>query len=260
MSSKEMVHHSAAVCGRQTEYVVLGEGEPVLFIHGAGIIGGWEFARHWANDYTVICPYQMGWGETESPSLDATVDDYVRQNIALMHQLGYERFHLIGFSMGGWIASTLAAKHPDLVKKLVLIAPAGYWHPEHPTADFFNIPPSEVLEYLAADPQVLLRYLPPPSDPLMQQVQQYRSDSAFAQLAWDLLGAGTHMDLVAQVRAPSLLVWGQADRVIPFSQAAVWQQTLDDVRLYAIADVGHYPFLEHPETSNVIHDFLGRKK
>ena len=241
---------------RDTQVVVMGQGEPVLFIHGAGIIGGWEFASVWAQKFQVICPYQMGWGGTTSPPLDAGLDDFVSHNLALMDYLGHERFHLIGFSMGGWIASTLAAQNNERIRKLVLVAPAGYWAEEHRPADLFSIDPAQVLDYLAADPSMLLRHLPPPEDPIAAKVEQYRNDSAFSLLAWDRLGSTEYLKTLQTIRAKCLLVWGKKDRMVPFSQAELWVTSIPGAVLHGIADVGHYPFLERPDSVNVVHEFL----
>lgn len=250
------VLNSVRLGALQTQYMVFGAGEPVLFIHGAGIIGGWDFALPWGGDFQMICPFQTGWGGSDPAPLGATIDDFVDQNLRLLDHLGIESCHVIGFSMGGWIASTLAARHPERVRKLVLVAPAGYWSADCPPTDLFAIDPSQILDYLAADPQVLLKYFPPQADPIPSKIELYRNDSAFAQLAWDKLGSEDHLRVVSYIRAETLLLWGEQDRIIPFSQAHLWQAAIKGARLTALKVTGHYPFLEHVEATGIVRDFI----
>lgn len=253
---KDLLAHNIQLNDRIADYRDFGSGTPVLFIHGAGIIGGWDFARQWANDFRMICPHQPGWRGTDELGLGANINDYVEWNIALLDALNIESCHVIGFSMGGWIASTLAAYYPDRIRRLVLVAPAGYWVQECPPADLFAIDPSEILTYLAADPTALLPYFPPADDPISAQVEQYRNDSAFAQLAWERLGYTDHLRTLRRIKASTLLIWGKADRVIPFSQAPYWQEAIRDVELAALDRTGHYPFLEHTEAAAMVRKFL----
>ena len=248
--------HFADLPTGRTAYLDFGTGTPVLFIHGAGLIGGWDFARDWGAEHRMICPYQAGWGPSDDPAPGARVDDYVAQMIALLDHLGLERCDVVGFSMGGWIASTLAARHPDRVGKLVLVAPAGYWSKDTPAADLFAIPGAEILSYLAADPATLLPYFGEAPDPVAVATEIYRNDSAFAQLAWEKLGHERHLDLVARITAPTLLIWGEKDAIIPFSQAPLWQSALGGAALCALPETGHYPFLETETAAQALLAFL----
>lgn len=255
-TSNDLAAKALRLMGRRADYLDFGSGEPVLFIHGAGIIGGWDFAQAWADDFRMICPHQPGWRGSEDLAPGATIDDYVEWNLALLDGLGIENCHVVGFSMGGWIASTLAARHPERVRRLILVAPAGYWAQECPPADLFAIDPAEILNYLAADPAVLLPYFPPVEDPIPPQVEQYRNDGAFAQLAWDRLGDRDHLRTLRHIKAPTLLLWGEADRIIPFSQASRWQEAIRGAKLAPLEETGHYPFLEHAMAADIVRHFL----
>src|ERR1700760_160519 len=157
--------HTISVNGVKVVYLTAGSGDPLVYFHGAGTWHGFDFAAPWASRYRVIIPYHPNWGESgDAPEL-ATVNDYMLHYMDFFDQLGLERFHLVGLSMGGRFAATFAIEHGHRVRKLVVIDPAGLDVPDHPMGNFSHLPPSEIPKMLVEDFEVLRPHLPTAPDP-----------------------------------------------------------------------------------------------
>src|SRR4029077_4645613 len=129
-----------------------------------------------------------------------------------------------------WIAANFAADHGERVRSLVLVSPVGLRVDEHPTTDLLSIPDAEVVGRLTEDMSVFEGHVPTPPTPEFL-ADRYREATSAARVMWarpyDLkLHRWLH-----RVRMPALLVWGEADRLIPAEQAAVWAELLPDAEV-----------------------------
>ena len=86
-----------------------GSGEPLLFLHGAGTVSGFNFSASWARKFKVYLPYHPGFGESADSAAITSIDDYVLHYLELLDHLELDKVRLVGLSMGGWIAATLLA-------------------------------------------------------------------------------------------------------------------------------------------------------
>src|SRR5262252_11143937 len=127
------------VDGTRTVVYTAGRGEPLVFFHGAGTIDGFDFAEPWADRFRVIVPYHPGFGESADDPAITDIHDYVMHYLDLFDALKIDTMHLVGLSMGGYLAAKFASEHGQRVKNLVLIAPYGLHVPEHPTVDVIAI-------------------------------------------------------------------------------------------------------------------------
>ena len=113
----------------RTRYLESGEGPPVLLLHGAGFIPGADAWRvtipALATRYRVIAPDALGWGPGDQLDLDYSFGYMVDSLREMQDALGLERTHVVGHSMGGWLASLLAYESPERVDSLVLVASGG---------------------------------------------------------------------------------------------------------------------------------------
>ena len=153
------------VNGAEVKLLTAGSGDPVVIFHGAGTFSGFDAALALADKYRVIVPYHPGWGMSgDAPWLNS-LHDYVVHYLDLFDQLGLNKVRLIGFSMGGWLASKFAIEHTHRLHKLVLVAPAGLDVDTHSMADFSKLTPPEIFARLTADPSILAKHIPmPPPD------------------------------------------------------------------------------------------------
>jgi pimeloyl-ACP methyl ester carboxylesterase len=130
-----------------------GHGDPLLYLHGAGGLRGWEpFLVELAKQFTVYAPAHPGFEtSTGIEHLDDMLDVVVYYN-DFLDALGLESVHVVGHSMGGMFGAELAALSPHRVRKLVLANAVGLWLDEQPVADFFAMTPEQLAGVLWHDP------------------------------------------------------------------------------------------------------------
>lgn len=242
----------------------------IILIHGFGAsLHTWEpWAQVLAAHHRVIRFDLPGAGlSSPDPTGDYTDARSMQVLIALMNTLGVTKASVIGNSIGGRIAWTFAATHPERVDKLVLVAPDGFASP-----GFAYGTPPEV-----SGTMKLMRYVLP-KFMLKMSLQPAYADPKFLTDAltnryFDLmLGEGSRDALLARmaqttlvdpvpllkrIQAPTLLVWGEQDGMIPFANSAEYLKTIPNVKLVSLNGVGHLPHEEAPERSIVpVNEFL----
>ena len=138
--------------------------DSLIALHGAATLEGYEWARGLADRFRVYLPFHPGFGESGPAPHVAGMQDMVVHNLRLVSALKLDKPHLIGHSMGGWMAAEMAVVAGERFNRLVLNAPAGLNHPDHAGADLGTISPQELPGYLAHNVDVALRYFPGGSD------------------------------------------------------------------------------------------------
>lgn len=241
--------------GVEIAMLTAGSGDPLLFLHGAGTFSGFDFALSWADRFQVLIPYHPGFGESADDPRVREMHDYVLHYLELLDQLGLGRVNLVGQSLGGWLAARFTIEHGHRVRRLVLCCPAGLRVPEHPTLDIFSVPPEQLLTRLIASQDLLQRLQSrPPSIDAM--VAQYREQTSLARVMWERNYDLTLERWLHRAAMPSLLLWGQADRVVPVEQAQVWASRLPNARVEVLPGAGHLLFHETPDAARAVSDFL----
>jgi abhydrolase domain-containing protein 6 len=233
-----------------------GKGEPVVLLHGFGASAdNWNrFAARLTRRYRVIAPDLPGWGQ--STRREAESYGYPRQVERLqqfLEQLGLERFHLVGHSMGGFIASAYAARYPEKVATLGLIAPHGVTEPHA----------SELAKSVAAGDNWLVAASVPEFDRLLNNVfarRPYLPKSVFRLLAQHAIrnsakSAAIFAEMqtnqppleerLAEIKAPTLIIWGDQDRVLDVSCAEVFRQRIQRAEVLLLPGSGHMPLVEN---------------
>ncbi len=114
------------VRGVSTVYYEAGQGPTVVYFHGGGAFHGFQFARPWTEKFRVICPYHPGFGESADDPRIGAMQHYVLHYLDMFEQLGLDKVHLAGASMGGRLAAEFAVSHNDRLKSLILAAPARW--------------------------------------------------------------------------------------------------------------------------------------
>jgi pimeloyl-ACP methyl ester carboxylesterase len=235
-----------------------GSGEPLVFLHGAGTVSGFNFSGSWARKFKVYLPYHPGFGESADSAAITSIDDYVLHYLEFLDHLKLDKVHLVGLSMGGWIAATLAAQNSHRLKKLVLVGPAGLRVPEHPTADIFRLKPDELPAYLAHDLSVLAPFVPDPHGPdfLDFLVNDYHEMSSYARLAWERPYDPNLAKWLHRIRVPTLLLYGDKDRITPAPQSSTWAALIPNAVVRIVKDAGHLVLDENVEAPQAVLDFL----
>jgi pimeloyl-ACP methyl ester carboxylesterase len=245
------------VNGVKVVMLTAGKGEPLMFWHGAGTFHGWDFALPWTEKYKVMIPFHPGFGESGEDTTISSMHDYVMHYLDLLDQLKLERINLVGFSLGGWMAASFATEHAHRLRKLVLVAPAGLRVPEHPMIDLFRVPPEEVPSYLVANLEVILPHLPKGHD-VDFIVGRYREMTSVARVAWERGYDPKLPRWLHRVRVPTLLIWGEQDRLIPPGQAPAWAKLIPGATVRSFKGAGHLVLDENSDAVHAIADFLGR--
>lgn len=255
MAALRFARETLTVNGVAVEMLTAGRGEPLMFWHGAGTIGGFDFALPWAERFRLLIPYHVGWGGSGDDDSIASMQDHVMHYLDLLDQLGLETIRLVGLSMGGWMAACFATQHAHRLKKLALVAPAGLRVPEFPITDLFKLRPEEIPGYLAANIEALRPFLPQPGD-VEAAVRLFREQTSFARIAWERAYDPKLARWLHRITVPTLLVWGEADRIIPFGQAQSWTKLIPKAGLRSFKNAGHLVLNERPEAVAAIGDFL----
>ncbi|KNZ31354.1 MAG: hydrolase [Methylibium sp. NZG] len=234
----------------------------VILLHGFGAsLHTWElWASGLAATHRVIRFDLPGSGlSPPDPSGDYTDVRSRQLLLALMDHLGLARASLVGHSIGGRIAWGFAAERPNRVDKLVLVAPDGFASPGFAYGKAPEVPASFKLMRHAL-PMALLRLSLEPAyaDPALltdDVAERYHDlmrapgsrDALLARMAQTVLT--DPLPVLRRIRAPTLLLWGEQDAMIPFANSADYLQAIPQATRVALPGVGHLPHEEAPERS-----------
>ena len=224
----------ARVAERRVRYLVAGEGEPVVLVHGLSGSTQW-----WSRNVPALAEHHRvhlvnlpGFGTIRRPRQRFVLAEAASWLLEWIEAVGLESVHLVGHSMGGYLASKVAARRPDFVRKLVLVDPAGV--------------PSDrgMLGHLV--PLLLAsRYATPAFLPVLVRDAFYAGPTTLLRASRDLLAEDVREDL-RRVRAPTLLIWGERDTLIPPSVGDLMRAEIPDSRLLVIEGAGHNPMFDRP--------------
>lgn len=245
--------------GLRYVYLEGGKGEPLMLLHGFG--GNKDnftrSARYLTPHYRVIIPDHIGFGESSRPDdADYTPAAQAERLHRLAQRLGVGTIHLGGNSMGGQIAMTYAALYPKEVGSLWLLNPAGIWSApqselahivrgtgRNPLIAYTEDQFAETFAFVMSDPPFVPR-------PILNVFAQERIRNAdleeriFVKIATDSVE-----QRVNGLATPTLIVWGDGDRVIHVGTAEVLHKLMPRSRVVVMPGVGHLPMLERPRQS-----------
>ncbi len=248
MQSRHLSTYSIKVNGLPILYQKIGAGEPLVLVHGlAGSTRWWgRNVESLAEHHCVYLVDLPGFGSMHRSHARFELIQAGSWLLQWMEALGIQKAHLLGHSMGGFICLWIAAHHPDKVLRLILVSPAilhevhsiwGYWLPLLQGARYLSIPFAWILlwDSLRMGPFTLLR------------------------AAQSLLSENLGKE-VETVQAPTLLVWGEGDTIVPPSLGRVLRQEMHNARLLIIRRAGHVSMFDQPWIFNqAAKDFLAGK-
>jgi pimeloyl-ACP methyl ester carboxylesterase len=243
------------VNGADTAVLTAGEGEPLVFFHGGGVVEGFDCFLPLAERFRFIAPYHPGFGSSADDPSVASMQDWVRRSVELLDLLGLETVVLAGHSLGAWLAARFAIDHPERVRRLVVASAAGLDVPNHPIANLGAIPPEQVYTLLTNDPSIFdgLVQLPLDDAFLAARAREGRSLGQVVPGPFDPI----LVERLGSVRVPTLILWGDDDRIVPVEHAPFWEAALPDARLRIFSGRGHLLFHETPEAVEAVAAFAG---
>ncbi|MFP5363638.1 MAG: alpha/beta fold hydrolase [Thermoleophilia bacterium] len=247
------------------------DGPPLIFIHGlSGCWQNWlEQLPHFARDRRIIAVDLPGFGQSEMPAEEISISGYAAAIDALMTELGIDAGQIVGNSMGGFIGAELAIRHPARVERLVLVAAAGL------SIESIRTERTKGLRHRAENivffslgniasrsHQVALR--PRLRHALLLLVAAHPARLPGPLAAQQVLGSGKPgfsdaleamcryplRDRLEQISCPTLIVWGDKDRLVPPKDASIFEQLVPDSRKIVYKDTGHVSMMERPARFN----------
>ena len=241
-----------------------GSGTPLVFLHGAGGLFGQEpFLDRLAEHYRVFAPELPGFGESSGEELLEDMQDFTLHGWDVVSALGLSKPHLVGHSMGGMIAAEMACVAPNDLNKLVLVASAGLWIAEQPIPDLFSFLPHEFAQYLfhdrAAGEAMLTGGLDLKDPEALKEfyIGNTRRMGTASKILFPIPNRRLSKRLY-RLRAPTLLVWGTSDRLIPPVYADRFQAHIPHARKTLIEAAGHMlPYEQSDAFVEAVHGFLG---
>lgn len=241
-----------------------GSGPPLVFLHGAGGHTGWmAFLEELSTRFEVFAPEHPGFGGSEDPPWLDEIADLAYFHLDLLRVLGLDRVHLMGTSLGGWVAAELAVRSTARLASLTLIGAVGITAGSEPIPDIFRMPVEENLRRFYADPARAARRL--------ADLARASANPADANLV--AKNRATVMRLAYRPRfhnpglakwlhridVPTLLLWGAADGLVPPKFGEAYRTLIPKSRLVVLADAGHAPFDEQKDAFlAAFYDFVGR--
>ena len=242
----------------------------VILLHGFGSsLHTWEaWSTDLEADHRVIRFDLPGCGlSPPDPTGDYTDDRSMAVLIALMDQLGVARASIVGNSMGGRIAWTFAAAHPERVHRLVLVSPDGFASPGFAYGRAPDVPIAvKAMRYVLPKPLMKMSLAPAYADPkvmtddLATRYYDLMRAPGVRNAMIERMKQSVRDDPVSRlhtIQAPTLLLWGEQDRMIPFTNAADYVKAIPHATLAPLPGVGHLPQEEAPGRSlEILRKFL----
>lgn len=261
MSTRPEIANSAKTGAFVTNYHDLGQGFPVVFLHGSG-----PGVTAWANwnklfplmkeQYRLIAPDMAGFGFTERmPDAVYNMNAWVQQTIDLFEALQIEKANLVGNSFGGALALNMAIKYPDRINKLVLMGSMGVSFPlTYGLDQVWGYTPSEanmeeLLEIFTYDHSFATKELIKTRyESSMQPGFQESFSSMFPEPRQKSVeNMAANQAYIRNIPHETLIIHGREDRVIPIETSLKLLSLIDRAQLHVFGHCGHWTQIEHTE-------------
>lgn len=273
-NSKPEIAKSIKTGNYMTNYHDLGEGFPVIFVHGSGpgvsAWANWRLVMPIVSKYNrVIAPDMVGFGYTERPAgIEYGMDVWVQQAIDLMDALGIEQADIVGNSFGGGLAIAMAAQYPKRVRKLVLMGAMGVdfpitygldsvWGYEPSAENMLKMLDLFVDNKAFANQELATIRYEASIEPGFQEA--FSSMFPAPRQRW-VESMAKHEAEIPSIKQPTLIVHGREDQVIPVANAYKLINMMDNAQLHVFGHCGHWTQIEKAEQfANLVNNFLAEK-
>jgi pimeloyl-ACP methyl ester carboxylesterase len=239
-----------SVRDQKIEVFEQGSGAPLLFLHAARGLDGWEnFLGQLATTYKIIAPSHPGFGLSEAPYWMNTVEDLAYFYLDFLDAQGIEKFTLAGSSFGGWIAAALAVKLQKRLEGLVLINPLGVKignREQRDIADVFALKRVDLMAAMFHDPKAGTIDMASLSDEQLSIIARHRESEG-------LFGWSPYMHdpklktRLHRIDAPTLVLGGASDRITRPDYSQAYAGLITGAQFELIAAAGHFAPLEQPD-------------
>jgi pimeloyl-ACP methyl ester carboxylesterase len=260
-----------SVDGESANVIEIGDGPPLVFVHG--LSGSWQNwllqLPEFAQDHRCIAVDLPGFGSSPMPREKISISGYGRWLDRLLEAMDVEGAAVVGNSMGGFIGLEAAIKLPELVERLVLVSSAGLSieHLRNETALRVMEKGENLAQFVTAHVMAQSDWLvrrrrgrlalmwfvaehPEEIDPALAAEQVKGAGKPGFLPALDALTDYPIRDRLSDIQAPTLIVWGEKDRLVPLKDAYKFDELIPHSRLVVYEDTGHVAMLERPEEFN----------
>jgi pimeloyl-ACP methyl ester carboxylesterase len=261
------------VRGRKVWLLENGGGDPLLYLHGFADVHsvkeGWlQFHEQLAKHSRIIAPAHPGCAQTdENKDLDA-IEDVVFHYLEVLDALKLSRFDLVGSCVGGWIAAELAVRHPEKVRKLVLIGATGLFVQGSLIGDVFMMAQPErgssyaslrEMLFSSADQPRGLELFPDGMGEIEDELRRYQMLRLGSRIGFKppYFYNYTLRNRLHRIASPALVIWGENDHMVPRAHGETYAKLMPNAKLEIIPGAGHSAAVEKPgETAKLVVDFL----
>jgi len=236
-----------------------GEATPIVFVHGVGSDKSvWRpQLDHFARSRRVVAFDYPGYGDSDPAPVGTTRDDYASAILSAMHELGIDRAHICGLSLGGVVGIAMHHADPDRCASLIL-ADTFAVHPEGRAIYDRSIAASNDLRAMA-EARVDVLIAQPADTAVRSEVVETmaRIDPAAYRIGAEAVWLADQRHRVQEIRVPALVIVGDQDLVTPVDLSNELVDLIPDARMQVIARAGHLGNLERPvEFNRIVEDFV----
>lgn len=226
-----------------------GAGAPMLFLHG---IRGWPdwlpFFERLSRHYSLLIPEHPCFGAADDPQWLRSVPDLAMYYLDLLDHAFASPVHVVGHSLGGWIAAEAAVRNTFRFASLTLLAPAGIRIKGISTPDIFMLSPEETARHRFYDQDLAAASLKtaPASE---QEVDiELQNKLAGVKFGWEPRGFDPDLEKwLHRITVPTHVVWGEEDKILPSAYARLWAERVAGAQVSLIEACGHVPQVEKPD-------------
>lgn len=243
-----MADHTAeklTINGCTIEMLTGGSGPTLLFLHGAGGIKGWApYLEKLAERFTVLAPSHPGFGRSDTPDWLDNMQDMVNFYLDFLEEQELDGIHLVGNSLGGWLAAELATRGTGRIKTLTLVSPAGLRVVGVPMGDIFLWSDEERVRNTVYDPKLAEQRLA--ENPSEEEADiALKNHFTTAKLAWSPRFHNPDLEKwLHRIKVPTMIVWGAADKVFPPAHGEAYKAAIPGAELRILPECGHLPHQE----------------
>ncbi len=233
------------VAGCKVEVLRGGEGPVLLFLHGAGGASAWmPYMDRLAETFDIVVPSHPGYGRSDTPDWLDRLADLVYFYLDFIEQLELDDIHLVGNSLGGWIAAEMAVRSCQRLRSLTLVSPAGIHVKGVPKGDIFLWDAEDRVRNTYYDPALAeARLAVEPTEEAADIA--LKNDFTTAKLAWQPRFYNPDLrKWLHRIQVPTAIVWGAEDKIFPEPYAHAYHELIPGSKLTVIHECGHLPHQE----------------
>jgi len=238
------------VRGRPTQLQHGGSGPPLVYLHSALGETLWlPFLDKWSKSFEVFAPAHPGFAKSAGIENIASIEDLAFHYVEVFDALGLQKVTLGGVSLGGWVAAEFAVRWPERVERLWLSGAPGLWLEGVPLFDLFRYGQDvrKLRQAMFHDPEgyqatMILKEMSALSEETL--LAAYQSMAALARLVWERPYSPRLAERLYRIQCPTLVVWGESDRLVPLDYGREYQRLIPHARLEVMRNCGHFPMFE----------------